>query len=118
MLLQLAVKTGKSGHRSPVHDGRIILPQSLRNRIFMCQSAAVLAGSGLSLRPCVVGKCLHGLLAGALASVLLGLAPHAAPTFAPGALPAPAGSALPGILLLSFSILLPFVSGKRRRDLV
>lgn len=107
----------------PQSAGRALLPAMSLLVAFgglsvWCQSAAVLAGSGLSLRPCVVGKCLHGLLAGALASVLLGLAPHAAPTFAPGALPAPAGSALPGILLLSFSILLPFVSGKRRRDLV
>lgn len=34
------------------------------------QTAAVLEGSGLSLRPCLAGKAIHGLLSAALAAVL------------------------------------------------
>jgi len=36
------------------------------------QTAAVLEDSGLSLRPCLVGKALHGVLSAALAAVLAG----------------------------------------------
>ena len=36
----------------------------------LCQTAAVLEGSGLRLRTCITGKALQGLLAGGLAAVV------------------------------------------------
>ena len=39
------------------------------------QTAAVLEGSGLSLRPCLAGKAVHGLLAAALAALLVPFMP-------------------------------------------
>ncbi len=86
-----------------------------------CQSAAVLAGSGLPAGPCIRGKCLHAALAGIAATLLVRLAPDALfqllPVFAPQ-LPAistgmPTGRVLYGFLHLFFSFLLPFVAGKR-----
>ncbi|MEY8385856.1 sporulation protein [Oscillospiraceae bacterium 38-13] len=38
----------------------------------LCQTAAVLEGAGLSLRNCIAGKALQGLLAGALAAAAAG----------------------------------------------
>ena len=38
----------------------------------LCQTAAVLVGSGLSLRPCVLGKALQSLLSVGLAALLYG----------------------------------------------
>jgi len=38
----------------------------------LCQTAAILDGTGLSLRPCFVGKCLHGILSAVLAAALCG----------------------------------------------
>lgn len=38
----------------------------------LCQTAAVLEGSGLSPRPCVLGKLTHGLLSALLAAALSG----------------------------------------------
>lgn len=40
----------------------------------LCQTAAVLDGSGLSPRPCLRGKLVHGLLSALLAAVLSGCA--------------------------------------------
>lgn len=51
-----------------------------------CQTMAVLAGSGLSVRREFFGKCLHGLFA-ALWTGLLGLFPGAVPAFAPAVHP-------------------------------
>ena len=38
----------------------------------LCQTAAVLDGSGLRIRPCLVGKAVHGLLSAGLAALLAG----------------------------------------------
>lgn len=103
----------------PVNAGRLLLPAmsvlvALGGLSVWCQSAAVLAGSGLSARPIVVGKCLHALLAGALATIALHLAPRPLPAFTLSML-TPAPSAVCGFVLLFGSFLLPFVSGNGRR---
>ena len=40
----------------------------------LCQTAAVLEGSGLRLQSCAAGKAVQGLLAGLLAAALAGYA--------------------------------------------
>lgn len=42
-----------------------------------CQTMSVLRGTGLSLKPCLVGKLLHGLISAALASLSLKIMPGA-----------------------------------------
>ena len=79
-----------------------------------CQSAAVLAGSDLSLRPCLWGKCLHGVLAAAIATIVIHWLPQPLPTAAIGVLDANP-SAMPGFFFLFLSFLLPFISGKKGR---
>lgn len=106
----------------PAGGGRLLLPAvsflvALGGLSVWCQSAAVLAGSGLSVRPCVIGKCLHALLAGALSTILLSMAPRALPTFTLSML-SPEPGVLPGTALLIGSILLPFLYRKARRHLV
>ena len=100
----------------PAGGGRTLLPAisfltALGGLSVWCQSAAVLSGSGLSVHPCVIGKCLHALLAGALSTILLSMAPRALPTFTLSML-SPEPGVLPGILVLTGSILLPFLYGK------
>ena len=103
----------------PVNAGRLLLPAmsvltALGGLSVWCQSAAVLAGSGLSVRPMVVGKCLHGLLAGALATIVLHFLPQPLPVFTLSML-TPAPHAMYGFVLLFGSFLLPFVSGNGGR---
>lgn len=45
-----------------------------------CQTMSVLRGTDLSLKPCLVGKLLHGLISAALAALALHLLPEAAET--------------------------------------
>ncbi|MBQ8584784.1 MAG: sporulation protein [Butyricicoccus sp.] len=103
----------------PQSEGRLLLPAmsvltALGGLSVWCQSAAVLAGSGLSARPIVIGKCLHALLAGALSTIALHFAPRPLPVFTCGALTS-APCAMYGFVLLFGSFLLPFVSGNGRR---
>ena len=42
-----------------------------------CQTMSVLEGSGLSIRPCLIGKFLHGVLSAALTALALKLWPQA-----------------------------------------
>ena len=103
----------------PQNAGRLLLPAmsvltALGGLSVWCQSAAVLAGSGLSVRPVVIGKCLHALLAGALATIALHFAPQPLPTFTLSVL-TPMPRAMYGFALIFGSFLLPFVSGNARR---
>lgn len=103
----------------PGADARLLLPAmstltALGGLSVWCQSAAVLADSGLPIGPVVKGKCLHGLLAGALATIALHFLPAPLPVFTFGA-PLPAPRAMYGFVLLFGSFLLPFVSGNGRR---
>ena len=43
-----------------------------------CQTMSVLRGTDLSLKPCLVGKLLHGPISAALAALALHLLPEAA----------------------------------------
>ena len=45
-----------------------------------CQTMSVLRGTDLSLKPCLVGKLLHGLISAGLAALALNLLPEAAET--------------------------------------
>jgi sporulation integral membrane protein YlbJ len=103
----------------PSSAGRQLLPAmsvltALGGLSVWCQSAAVLAGSGLPIWPMIRGKCLHALLAGALATITLHFLPLPLPVFSPAALPS-IPRAMYGFALLFGSFLLPFVSGNGRR---
>lgn len=106
----------------PTANGRLLLPAisvltALGGISVWCQSAAELAGSGLSAQPVIIGKCLHALLAGALATLTLRFLPQPLTTFSLSML-SPQPSAVYGFALLFGSFLLPFVSGNARRHRV
>lgn len=67
-----------------------------------CQTLAVLAGSGLSVRREFWGKCLHGLFA-ALWTGLLGVFPGAVTAFAPAPQPSPVALLWQPVAALLFS---------------
>lgn len=79
-----------------------------------CQSMSVCAGSGLRLRRCFIGKCLHAAVAAALAAIWCALSPRTVPAFA-------GGGGLPvlplwAVLAPAFIILLTFTYGKLRQN--
>ena len=103
----------------PANAGRLLLPAmsvliALGGLSVWCQSAAVLLGSGLPIFPMIRGKCLHALLAGALATLALHFLPVPLPVFSPAVF-TPAPRAMYGFALLFGSFLLPFVSGNDGR---
>ena len=103
----------------PASAGRLLLPAmsvliAVGGLSVWCQSAAVLAGSGLPVLPMIRGKCLHGLLAGALATIVLHFLPVSLPVCTLSML-APKPNMMCGFALLFGSFLLPFVSGNGGR---
>lgn len=80
-----------------------------------CQTLAVTAGSGLSLRRCLGGKLLHGGIAAALTVLWQAAAPHRIPTLAAAGLPTLCPPAACAAWLL-LSTLFTIRTGKRRPD--
>lgn len=104
----------------PEAAGRAVLPAmslllGMGGLSILCQTLAVVSGSGLSLRRLMCGKLLHGCAAAALTVLWQAAAPRRAPAMAAYGVMQfcpPAASAA----LLLLSILLTICTGKRRRD--